>query len=319
MGIRPALALIIIFFVASCGNNIKEEVKTVLADETLPSSFLMVLGTAQDAGAPQLGCQRNCCDNEIRQKNPVRVVSLALIDNTTKTWYLYEATPDITSQIASVTELGLPSQPEAVFITHAHIGHYTGLMYFGREVYNSKDLPVYTMPRMASFLAGNGPWSQLIELNNISLRTMENEVGVDLGGKFTVTPILVPHRDEFSETVGFKIEGPEKSALFIPDIDKWHLWENDVAKAMEEVDYAFLDATFYSGDELPNREISEIPHPLVLESTAIFDSLPEESRKKIFFIHFNHTNPLLDPESDAYKSTVESGYGVSAELMKFPL
>ena len=34
--------------------------------------------------------------------------------------------------------------------------------------------------------------------------------------KYSVTPIQVPHRDEYSETAGYIIKGKNKKALFIP-------------------------------------------------------------------------------------------------------
>ena len=122
---------------------------------------------------------------------------------------------------------------------------------------------------------------------------------------------MVPHRDEFSETVGYLVEGPTKKVLFIPDIDKWDKWDRSIVEYIKQVDYAFVDATFYSGDELNTRDISQIPHPFVVESMALFDGLPAAERAKIQFIHFNHTNPLLKPESDQYKRVIEKGYGIA--------
>ena len=70
-------------------------------------------------------------------------------------------------------------------------------------------------------------------------------------------PFLVPHRDEFSETVGFEIKGENKTAVFIPDIDKWSKWNSDLKELIKRVDYAFLDATFYKNGEIPSRDMSE--------------------------------------------------------------
>jgi pyrroloquinoline quinone biosynthesis protein B len=108
-----------------------------------------------------------------------------------------------------------------------------------------------------------------------------------------VIPLKVPHRDEFSETVGFRIENTERNLLFIPDIDKWPLWERDIRAEVARVDVALLDATFYQEGELPNRNMSEIPHPFVAETIALFSPLPAAEKRKIKFIHFNHTNPLI--------------------------
>ncbi|MGB0929203.1 MAG: MBL fold metallo-hydrolase [Chitinophagales bacterium] len=130
--------------------------------------------------------------------------------------------------------------------------------------------------------------------------------------RLKVTPYLVPHRDEFSETVGFKIEGASKSALFIPDIDKWHLWDRDILKEIEGVDYAFLDATFYANGEIAGRDMSQIPHPFMEESLRLFADLP--TKEKVHFIHFNHTNPVLDKSSDAHQNILKQGFRVAKEM-----
>lgn len=191
--------------------------------------------------------------------------------------------------------------PDGIFVTHAHIGHYTGLMYLGKEAANASQVPVYAMPRMKTFLEQNGPWSQLVTNKNIVLNEMQENVDMQLSPQLHITPITVPHRDEFSETVGYRIEGPANKVLFIPDIDKWAKWNRNIAEEIAGVDYAFLDATFYDAAEINNRDISTIPHPFVIESMELFKSLSTAEKKKIYFIHFNHTNPLLRLESKETK------------------
>ncbi|MHC5012733.1 MAG: MBL fold metallo-hydrolase, partial [Planctomycetota bacterium] len=178
-----------------------------------------------------------------------------------------------------------------IFLTHAHIGHYTGLAHLGKEVMSSREIPVWATPRMAAFLTENGPWSALVESRNVVL---QDATRVDLGG-VVVSAFPVPHRQEFSDTVGYRIEGPEKTVVFIPDIDRWEDWDRDIREVVEEVDYAFLDATFFSLDELPHRDIEKVRHPLVTETMDRLDGLGE----KVFFLHLNHTNPLFDDPSPA--------------------
>ena len=167
-------------------------------------------------------------------------------------------------------------------------------MYLGREALNAKQIPVYTMPRMHDYLMNNGPWSQLVTLKNIELKKLKADSIINLTDKIKVTPILVPHRDEFSETVGYAINTEHKSVLFIPDIDKWQKWDRDIFKMTKQFDYLFIDGTFYKDGELAGRIMSEVPHPFVQESVDLFDKLSAAEKQKIYFIHFNHTNPLID-------------------------
>ena len=80
--------------------------------------------------------------------------------------------------------------------------------------------------------------------------------------------------------------GPNNRALFIPDIDKWQKWSRDIRSLLSQVDYAFLDATFFAADELPNRDMSQGPHPFVEESLQLLANLPA-AQKKVEAAGFN--------------------------------
>ena len=276
---------------------------------------LKILGVVQDGGLPHLGSNKLCCEN-IEQKR--YVTSIMLVNNENNESYLFDASPDINEQLNFMGDR-IKKDLKGVFLTHAHIGHYTGLMYFGREALNSKLINVYAMPRMKKFLEQNGPWSQLVSLENISINEINSNSKISVDPNVTIQPIEVPHRAEFSETVGYKIYGPNKTVLFIPDIDKWYLWEKSIIDEIKQVDYALIDATFYDSEEVNYRDLSEIPHPFVVESMELFDSISNEEKKKIFFIHLNHTNPLLDKDSDQYKFVKDKGYNVAEEGMKLKL
>ncbi len=280
---------------------------------TKSSQYITVLGIAQDGGYPQAGCQEEHCQRHWRGEEAKRhVVSLGLTDQASGQYWLFEATPDFTAQLHQLQQASGTTNLSGIFLTHAHMGHYAGLLQLGREAMGAKGMPVYVMPRMKEFLEKNAPWSQLVTLGNIKLITMEQDKSIQLTPTLRVTPLLVPHRDEFSETVGFRVETSEKSLLFIPDIDKWPLWEKDIRAEVARVDVALLDATFYQEGELPNRNMSEIPHPFVAETMALFSLLPAAEKRKIKFIHFNHTNPLLleGPEREAVKKL---GFQVATE------
>lgn len=303
--------LLILFF--SCSELDTAAVKSATKSK-INSTSIVLLGTVQDAGSPQLGCKKKCCDGLFENPDHNRkVISLGIIDSENNKSYMVEATPDMVSQMKMITEMDVNPNNELVdgiFLTHAHIGHYTGLMYLGKEAINANHLPVYAMPKMTQFLNSNGPWSQLVSTKNIELQALQNEQSVRLSDKLTLTPFQVPHRDEFSETVAYKIEGPNKKALFIPDIDKWEKWDKDIIDEIAKVDYAFLDATFYSGKEINNRDISQIPHPFIIESLEKFRNLSDAEKNKIIFIHFNHTNPVLDPTSKESKWVTKQGFRI---------
>lgn len=275
--------LLFVFLIASLTSNAQQP-------------FIQILGVAQDGGYPHMGCDKVCCESAWKDASKKQfVVSLALVDPQTKQWWLFEATPDIKEQLHAFqqsTRGVYPYLPAGIFITHAHMGHYAGLMQLGREALGSKQVPVYVMPRLEKYLQDNGPWSQLVDLNNIELTQLKANQPTTLTENIQVIAFTVPHRDEYSETAGFKIEFSDKKVLFIPDIDKWEKWSVKIEEFVQQVDAVLLDATFFSATELPNRSMSEIPHPLVIETIARFEAKPD-LKQRIYFIHFNHTNPLL--------------------------
>ena len=269
---------------------------------------LVVLGTSQDAGKPQIGCQKSCCLNI---KSRFFVASLGVSDTKNLKNYLFDATPDITAQFQLLSKKTGFKSIDGIFLTHAHSGHYTGLMYVGKEGMNTNKLSVYAMPRLTSYLRNNGPWSQLVTLENINLMALQSETPITLDGSLIVIPITVPHRDEFSETVGYKIMGAKKSALYIPDIDKWKLWEKDIIQEVKAVDYAFIDGTFFEAGEI-NRPIKDVPHPFISETVSTFKNAPLTIKQKIYFIHLNHTNPAHSKTSPQRITIEKQGFKFAA-------
>ena len=280
-----------------------------------------VLGIAQDAGFPQAGCNKAYCQQFYSgQLSAAHPVSLAIVDNSAHQYWLVEATVDLPQQLHSLGGAGTALQmPAGILLTHAHMGHYAGLLQLGREAMNAQKMSVYAMPRMSQFLKQNGPWSQLLQLQNIELKPLQHQQPVQLSNHVTIEPLQVPHRDEFSETVGYLVKGRTKKLLFIPDIDKWEKWNMSIDSLIATVDYALLDATFFDANELPGRNMQEIPHPFVVESMQRFAALPAKEKSKIIFVHFNHTNPLLQPKSAATKKVLQAGFRIATEGMQLEL
>ena len=295
----------------------------VAGDVPHDGPFAVVLGIAQDAGYPQAGCAKGCCvpawqDRSLRQ----HPASLGLVDPVTGQRWLLDATPALPEQLRILDSHtpGSPSgPPDGIFLTHAHIGHYTGLVHLGREVMGAKGVPVWAMPRMAGFLASQGPWEQLVSLDNIAVVELTEGEPVVLSPRVSVTPLRVPHRDEYSETVGFRVQGPDRSLLWLPDIDKWSRWDQSLRRVVQSVDLAFVDATFFDGAELPGRNMSEIPHPFVVETLKEAQDWTPEERNRLRLIHLNHSNPALQDDSNARRVLDAAGVRVAEAGAVVPL
>mgnify|MGYP002005851500 FL=1 len=280
--------------------------------------YVVVLGIAQDGGLPHAGCLKSCCKNLWGTGNNEKVASIGIVDPKTGQSWLIDATPDFASQLHILENIH-KTKLSGIFLTHAHIGHYSGLLQLGREVMGAKDMPVYAMPRMKSFLYENSPWNQLLSLENIKIIDLKNSKEIKLSSQLYIEPFLVPHRDEFSETVGYRVVSNKKSLVYIPDIDKWSKWDQDIFQVVLHSDFALLDGTFYSSDEIPHRDMSEIPHPFIIETMDLLDNMNSKNRKKIYFIHFNHSNPAINYTSSVSNIIRSKRFNIATEGLKLNL
>lgn len=308
------------------------------AERTPAGPYVLVLGTAQDGGLPQLGCTDEPC--AAARRDPARrrlVTSLLLCDPRDGRRWLFDCTPDLGAQLeraegqppSRVSTGPRPPLCDGLFLTHAHMGHYGGLLQLGREAYGARALPTFVSPRMAEFLRANGPWSQLVAEQRLVLHELDERTPVALAPDLTVEGFRAPHRDEFSDTLGFVIRGPSRTLVYLPDIDKWEAWDAAPGDASGEprrietllarCDVALLDGCFFADGEIPGRSMADIPHPFVTESLARFATLPAAERAKVWFTHLNHTNPAADEAGPAAASVRAAGLHVLPEGALFGL
>ena len=315
--------LLVILVVASClvaSSNAADPV-----DDSTPAKSdesnkvqLIVLGVAQDAGFPQAACRKSCCAAAWKDKSLRRhPACVAVVDHGSGQRWLFECTPHFPDQLNLLDQFAEPEKSklglDGIFLTHAHVGHYAGLIHLGFEVIGASKVNVHAMPRMSKYLKTNGPWSQLVKFENINLSPLKDGTAVQINERVTVTPFRVPHRDEYSETVGFKISGPSKTVVFLPDIDKWNKWNKKIEDVIDDCDVAYLDGSFFENGEIPGRDMSLIPHPFVQESIQQFSAMEQEQRNRVRFIHFNHTNPILIEGSPQEKQVLRAGMHVARQ------
>jgi pyrroloquinoline quinone biosynthesis protein B len=261
----------------------------------------ILLGTAQDGGVPQAGCY--CVHCAPARSDPTRhkwVACLGLVDQTTRQSWLIDATPDLREQLHALHGLAPGCPLAGIVLTHAHIGHYAGLIHLGREAWNTRGLPVYASPKMTQFLRENAPWSQLVALGNIDLHVLTPAREAQLSPSLHLTPVSVPHRDEFSDTLALIVHGPAQRLFYCPDIDSWERWEHDLRSFVAGMDVALLDGTFFSADEIKlsgasERDLSQVPHPPVSDTVERLAGMDAAVPCDVQLIHLNHSNPLHSP------------------------
>ena len=329
---RFSLALLVaaVCFAGSCSGDGRQNGRNGGEKDAAsgsPGAFVRVLGTVQDGGLPHAAC--TCSHCEAARHDPARrrwVACLAVCFPSEGRALLIDATPDIRTQLDQVRDVGqhpdgrTDRHPvDGVLLTHAHIGHLIGLAFFGFEAVHTKDLPVFCTPRMAVFLRSNGPWDLLVQRREIVLREQQPGASFPMGPGVTATSLAVPHRDEHSDTVGYFLRGPRSSLLYVPDTDSWRAWTRPLPEALEGVDVAILDGTFYSANELPGRDISEVRHPLMTETMSLLGPLVRSGRTRVFFSHLNHSNPALDARGKEIRAIEGRGFHVLEEGQEFAL
>ena len=286
----------------------------------MSNNFVYILGSVQDGGYPQTGCLKECCKDLSSKKRFIS--SIAIIDKLMKQCWIIDISPDITYQLKMISEFiddfNYPSL-SGLFLTHAHIGHYGGLMNFGLESMNVSNIPIYVFKRMEKFLRNNSIFNQMINNKNIVINTINDSKRINLNKRISIKGFLVPHRNELSETVGFNIKSERKSIIYLPDIDSWSEWKVDILDLIRSHDILILDGTFYDKSELKFRDIDKVPHPSILDSVELMNTLPVKERNKVFFTHLNHTNKALNQNSEEYKKIITSGYNILKDKNIFGL
>ena len=296
--------------------------------------YALVLGTAQDAGLPQLGCTAACCESARRDPERRRLVaSLLVVDPESGGRWLFDATPDLREQVERAR--GHPpgrSPPgnrpplfEAIYLTHAHMGHFAGLLQLGQEAYAARGQPVLGTARMVDFLERDEPWALAVRSGHLAPRVLVPDRREPLLGPdgeptaLSVTAFLVPHRDEVTDTVGYLIEGPTRRLAYLPDIDKWERWERPLEDLLADVDIALVDGSFYADGEIPGRSLADIPHPFISETLTRLADQPASLRARVVFTHLNHSNPAATPDSPAAQAIQATGMSIAQEGQRFNL
>ena len=271
-----------------------------------------VLGTVQDGGVPHPGCVCGACAAARSDPKRRRRIACIAVEGETGKTFLVDAGPDLRDQLDVLSRATGRKPPalDAVAITHAHVGHYLGLAFLGKEAMHTRLLPVFGTPSVARFLKGNRPWSHLVEREEIDLQILAPGHPHPFDGAI-LHAFLTPHRGEDTDTVGFEIVGRKRRLVYVSDAD---VFPPQMVERIRDADVAIVDGTFFSPAELPHREILAVRHPYVRDSIGLL----EGAKGQIYFTHMNHTNPMLDPASPEAKS-LPKGFHVLEEGAVFEL
>lgn len=298
---------------------------------------VVVLGSAQDGGLPQMAATHPN-DTEAARQPKLRRTGAGLAVVQGAHCLFLDASPDLRTQywdclMPAYEGSGGGFGMDGVVLTHAHMGHYLGLAHLGKESANAQQLPCYCTQLMADFLSQNAPWSQLVAIGNLlpvvvpaarAASSLEEGTFEPWPG-LKVRLFLVPHRAEFTDTVGISIN---EKLLYIPDIDQWDDWEGVALEEVKRHEISLVDATFYSKAEVEmlRRSYASIAHPPVEVSLELLAAHVREKSEsnpaggnRVIFTHLNHSNPLVMPGSAERAHVTSLGFEVAEDGMVIPL
>ncbi|MGC9779642.1 MAG: MBL fold metallo-hydrolase [Candidatus Heimdallarchaeota archaeon] len=270
---------------------------------------LLILGSGQDAGVPQINCDCENCSNARKNPDQRRLgPTIAFLDKEKEYCYIIDASPDMKDQTEIIKKAitKVKSQKSipisGIFLTHAHYGHCSGLWSLGKECCDADEVMVFCSAKMSEFLKNNHPFQHLFERKNLALFSIKMNYEYSMED-FTIKAFKVPHRDEYADTVGYLIEHTKK-VIYLPDLD---YWTEDLIELINSVDIAIIDGSFYNKGELPR--MTEIPHPPIIKTAELF----KDSKVEIYFTHFNHTNPILKENSKERNEILKKGFKIARD------
>lgn len=302
---------------------------------------IRVLGSGAGGGFPQWNCNCHNCGRIRRGEmhGTTRTQSSIAVSTDQSRWVLFNASPDIRSQLESFVEshprAGVrDSGIKAVILIDSQIDHTTGLLML-RE--STSPLRVYCSEVVRKDLSTGFPIFSILEHY---CRVEQNPVPLD-GGSFEIpgiddlrfhshalkskAPPYSPHRHDPhpGDNIGVVIEqiSTGKKIYYAPGLGEIEL---HVEQAMRNADCLLIDGTFWREDEMGRagivdklaREMGHLPQSGPDGMIQVLDRYP--APRKIL-IHINNTNPILDEDSSEREELAAHGIEVSCDGMEIIL
>ena len=303
---------------------------------------IRVLGAAAGGGFPQWNCNCKNCDG--LRKGTVRAVartqSSIIVSSDGVNWVLFNASPDLLTQIKNTPTL----QPgrtmrdtgiRAVVLMDGQIDHTTGLLML-RE--GKQPLNIYCTDMVHEDMTTGNPLFTIlghycgVKWHKLSI-SAEHEYAIEGIEHLRFTSVSLkskappysPHRNDPHEgdNIGMRIVDPRtgKSVFYAPGLGEI---EPHIKPFMVSADCLMVDGTFWTDDEMVALGISqkrarEIGHlPQSGEAGMINVLKPLRASRKIL-IHINNTNPILDEDSPQRAELGRAGIEVAFDGMAIDL
>lgn len=288
-----------------------------------------VLGSAAGGGVPQWNCRCPNCRAARADKSAKlrRTQSSIAISADNKNWVLFNASPDLCSQVAAFPALTAGGEKlrgtalAAVVLTDGELDHVTGLL----SLREHRKLRLVCTPTVVQLLSRDFPILPVLEkysavqISHFPVRVASLRISaIDFGSK---APPYAAHLKRQGLVAGLRIESAEKSLAYLPGLPAITA---EVEKFIAGCDCLLVDGTFWSEREmvslgLTHRTAGDMGHVPISGPNGTLEWLQLLKIPRKIYIHINNTNPILRTGSRESKLVRRAGITVAYDGMDIRL
>ena len=241
---------------------------------------VLVLGSAAGGGSPQWNCNSEVSKAVRSRTNGTspRTQSSIVVTANNDEWFLFNASPDLGSQILNNSQMhpkkGLRHSPiSGVVLTNGDVDHVAGLL----TLRERQDLSVYAHPRVHSVLKENSIFN-VLNPDHVDRRELPMNKSFELlkkngeGSDLIVEAFEVPGKialwleDESKgenfgtqegDTIGLKISSKKDNKFFfyIPACAKM---TDELSERIKGCEMILFDGTLWKNDEMATSKVGTV-------------------------------------------------------------
>ena len=299
--------------------------------------WVRVLGSAAGGGFPQWNCTCPPCRAVRTGSRPCvpRSQSSIAVSADRQQWFLFNASPDIQSQIESFPDLhpdeGRVVRLQAVLLTDAELDHTLGLLLLregrGLEVHATESVheTLTTGTGLLRTLEAYCPvkWQPVLPGADVALGSGVNGLSYRAFDVSTDKPMRFPGAATHGRVVGYRLTDTSsgRSLVYLPCAQRLSA---EVLEELAGCSGLLVDGTCWRDDEMPrlglagktSRAMGHVPIDGPGGSLERLSPLPIDRK---VYLHINNTNPILLEDSPERRLLDRHGMEVAVDGLELEI